>query len=107
MENIISRPFHCDKNHYGMKQKALWGTNSQQFIITPIYGRIKGGITPHIISWKAKEGKVYATLTCGIIGCGCELKDNRKLVIKHVSKKVFEIPKWNALILFKDTGFEI
>lgn len=106
MENFISRPFHCSESHEGKTHKAVWGTSSQTFRITKIVRRIREGITPHIISWRAKNGHVETTLTCGVIGCGCDYKDG-KLVIKKVAKKNFSLKAWNAIVRFKNTGLEI
>lgn len=115
MENIISRPFHCDKSHNGKTHIVLWGTSSQIFHIQPMQLSVRGvrkrleqGIVPHILSWKQKDGKVELTITCGVLGCGCEYSpEKQKLIIKEVKKYTLTIREWNALVKFKDTGLEI
>jgi len=108
MKNFISRPFVCDKSHALAKHKAVWGTSSQCFHIENIYGRIKDHITPHIISWKQQPGKILVTATCGIIGCGCRYDaDKKRLIITNIKNFEFPIREWNALVGFKNTGFEL
>ena len=110
MKNYISRPFFCDKSHNGATHKIVWGTDSQLFHYERIKGVIKENITPHIIKYKSVSGKIKLELTCGIVGCGCEViktENTHKLILKDVKKKIWSPKKWNALVNFKNTGYEV
>ena len=50
-------------------------------------------------------------ITCGVVGCGIDLKDpsdvSQGIVFNEIRKGVLSLKEWNALVLFRNTGYEI
>ena len=116
MADLISRPFYCPdhKIHDKATHYVVWGGTRQKLILYKIEWNVKNGITPHLISWGGlvRDNKFMAIeISCGIVGCGIELKEAEDKTKTPVFKKVqsLELPlkEWNALVMFRNTNYEL
>ena len=110
---FITRPFYCNNHeaHRKASYHVVWGTSRQSLVVYSIKNRIICNITPHIVSFKkVVYGHVPIAITCGIDQCGVDIyRENGilKIDILDVKTLVLEAREFQALLKFKNTGYEI
>jgi len=112
MSGFLTRPFHCPHYHRKAKRYVVWGGTRQSLIIYSMELYPIGHITPHLVSYgEFKDGNMPIAVTCGVLGCGIELKDpddlSQGIIFKRVDNYVLPHKEWNALVLFRNTGYEL
>lgn len=90
------------------------GSTSNSFIALRAVRNGKRGFTPHLyLLSKAIDDKFYFHSLCTMCGCGSYLgeEEGKKYLCldetKWSPRKEITLTNWNALVMFKDTGFEI
>ena len=112
MKAFLTRPFQCNHSHENAENVIVWGGTRQTLILYSIEYNIIDNITPHIVSFKAlNEYYVVIATTCGIVGCGIDLKDpndlSKGIVFNKVKEYILSMDDFKALVQFRNTGYEI
>lgn len=105
----------CSKAHRPKTNQIFiaFGAKSQTFFGEIALHSALKGMTPHIYEFhKLIDGTVHFFKICCMVGCGTKLIDeNGKKFVVTVDEKwesgCMPLKDWNALVLFKDTGFRI
>lgn len=114
MKNLVTRSFHCPEhnNHVFAKYYVAFAGTRQLLFPYVIQMRIIQDITPHIISFSEEvDGKYPIIVSCGIVGCGVEVKNIHDITegITIIKAKPFLLDKkeFEAMINFKNNGYEL
>jgi len=111
IKKVVTRPFYCPehRNHLRAKYYIAFGGTRQLLFPYVIEMRIIRNITPHIISYE--DGKHNIIVSCGIVGCGIEMKNIKDIregiTIMEAHYFLFDKKNFDALINFKNTGYEL
>lgn len=112
--SLITRPFYCacHEAHDNATHYVVWGGTRQRPIYYPIEQYIIDNITPHIVSFgNIENGEIPIAITCGIVGCGIELKDRDNpsagIEIYDIRNYRLELQEFKSLVRFKRTGYEL
>ena len=121
MKTIVCRVGYCKScydagrpktdNLYAVKGSSGWHVHIIEYA-APHTNPV--GFVPHIFQLeKVVKEEVHYTKTCGMHSCGISISyDEDKnpqygIHFKNQQKGIMTIANWNALILFKDTGYKI
>ena len=116
---MVSRLGYCKKCFEAKQPKtnqSFLVIGSTSGVLKPLVALRNGrtGMTPHFyLLKKVHEQKVYFQSMCAMEGCGTyTYEEHRKTYLgidesKWSNWKATSLANWNALILFKDSGFEI
>lgn len=109
----------CSKAHRPQTNQLFiaFGTKHQCFAGMIAEHSALKGMTPHIYEFqRLTNGTVYFVKVCCMVGCGTyivtemERKVEKKYI--YINEEKWEdgympLSDWNALVLFKDTGFRL
>lgn len=117
---IITRVGFCPKCYAAKRPQAgdifvAQGASKNLHAFEAIGTNARRGFTPHLYQYERMMGvTVYYTVVCGMVGCGAYVIENTKKKCDEVflDDQLFEdgympLKEWNALVMFKDTGFKI
>lgn len=107
MEGCITRAFYCPVHKHEVDFVYVWGSTNKQFMVKKIrYYEIRH-IVPHLITATQRDDHMEVTVNCCVMGCGTMYNNTTGKYSFKLRKYKMSFKDWNALLMFKNTGYEI
>lgn len=117
MKTTITRCGFCETCFYNNRPTrkdyfAVKGGKTNKYYVHKVDSPHKAGYVPMIFTLEKSDTKyVYFSQVCSICGCGLELQydaqDKAYINVLTVTHSKMSIKDWNALVMFKDTGYRL